>query len=348
MKQIASRFLEFRGTHYEFGYRQGQELKGTILYENHLKWNKPRRRPRYIVNQLEAKQLIRSLSPLIWEELEGIADGLKVPIEQVVKNYSGYQQEWIKSGCSILTGKDYYVRNYDYHPKTYEGRFVIFQPKRAYATIGPTQRITGRTDGMNEEGLVIGYNFVNRRNPGDGFICNMISRMILENCKTNEEAIELIKEIPHRHSFNYVLYDKGGNSHVVEGTPRAVEIREGPISTNHFDILRHENRHHLGDSFRRKKLLEENISKLSSCYEAFRFFNDRDRGIFSEKYTNWAGTLHTTAYIPKDLSVWYAVGGDREPFIFSFKEWLKGKDSRIKKLRGYLNTEEAMPFMDRS
>src|SRR5699024_10166795 len=154
----------------------------------------------------------------------------------------------VKSGCSIYTTSDYMIRNDDYHPKTYEGRYTVFQPNDGgYAIIGPSQRITGRMDGMNETGLAIGYNCMHRKKPKDGVICHMIARLVLETCANVEEAIVLLKEIPHRHSFSYIGLDESRETYVVEATPRKVAVRSARICTNHFEILKDENRYHLDD-----------------------------------------------------------------------------------------------------
>src|SRR5699024_150477 len=136
--------------------------------------------------------------------------------------------------------------NYYYHPKTYEGRYVLFAPSdRGYAMIGPSQKITGRMDGMNEKGLAIGYNFMHRKDPGPGFICSMIGRLLLETCANVFEALTLLKEIPHRHSFSYIVLDPSGETYIVEATPRDVQIRKNHMCTNHFEVMQAENRRHL-------------------------------------------------------------------------------------------------------
>ncbi|MBM7602000.1 putative choloylglycine hydrolase [Virgibacillus halotolerans] len=343
MKQIYSDLIQFRGNHYDFGYMQGKLLKDSNTIENRKKQWKIRR-PRFTIGEEVVKKVMKQFAPAIWDELLGFQDALEWKIEDVLQEFGGYRLEYMRSGCSIFTGTDYMIRNYDYHPKTYEGRYTIFQPTdQGYAVIGPSQRITGRMDGMNEKGLAMGYNFMHRKKPGDGFICNMIGRIVLETCANVGEAISLLKEIPHRHSFSYVVLDETGETFVVEATPRGVEVRRSNVCTNHFELLKHENRYHLDDSYKRMDAIEAQRDQINNAYQAFRMLNDTDKGVFSKQYKSWAGTIHTSGYLPKQKKAWFALGGDREPLIFDFHKWLQGENITTKQILGEVDTD--LPFV---
>lgn len=346
LKKVYSEVVQFRGNHYDFGYMQGQMLKGSQLFENLTKQRRGRKQ-RFYVEADELKFALLPLAPGIWEELIGLRDGLEWSLERVVNFFGGYLREIEESGCSVYTGKDYFVRNYDFHPQTYEGRLVLFQPtNNNYSTIGPSQHITGRMDGMNEKGLTIAYNFVNRKQPEPGFIPNMINRMILETCADTSEAISFLRQIPHLQSFNFVLLDDQGVAHVVEASPRGVKVRQANICTNHFEMMTEENRYHLADSIRRENAILHEEQFVHNAYDAYRMFNDRNKGVFSEKYANSAGTIHTSAYFPQQKMMWFALGGDRQPLQIEFNQWVNGQDIRIKRINGMINTKEPFLHMD--
>ncbi|MGG3914140.1 C45 family autoproteolytic acyltransferase/hydolase [Rossellomorea vietnamensis] len=344
MKTIHSDVIQFRGSHYDYGFMQGDRIKDSITVRNREnQWRV--RKPRFSISIEETKTAISRFASGLWDELLGLQEALQWPMERVLKEFGGYRVDYVKSGCSIVTGNDYLIRNYDYHPKTYEGRYTFYQPTdKGYAIIGPSQRVTGRMDGMNEKGLALGYNFMHRKNPGDGFICCMIGRLILESCKDVTEAVDMLKEIPHRHSFSYVVYDRSGETFIVETSPRGVEVRKGNACTNHFEIMTDENRNHLVDSKRRLSILKETGDQ--DAHSAFRLMNDTDKGVFSDLYGSWAGTIHTSAYFPKEMKAWFALGGDREPVIFDFAEWLKGKDVEQEKMTGKVDTDIPFVHMD--
>ncbi|GGF25492.1 choloylglycine hydrolase [Halobacillus andaensis] len=346
MKHIHSDVLQFRGTHYDFGYKQGQLLKNSLTVKNRVRQWKVRR-PRFIVEETEVKGAITRFAPWLWDELLGLRDALDWSMERVMMEYGGYRIDYKRSGCSIMTGDGYFIRNYDYMPKTYEGRYVFFQPTDGgYSIAGPSQRITGRMDGMNEHGLVIGYNFMHRKKPGDGFICCMIGRLILESCANVEEAVQMLKEIPHRHSFSYIVFDRSSQTFVVEASPRGVEVRTSNVCTNHFEILKKENRNHLVDSMKRLDAINSARHRINDAYDAFRLMNDTDQGVFSKQYSNWAGTIHTSGYLPNEMKTWFALGGDQDPVEFDFSQWLSGKDFSLMQITGKVDTDIPFVHMD--
>lgn len=346
MREIYSDVVQFRGSHYAFGFMLGERLKDSLILKNRERIWKVRQ-PRFTVDEKETKAVFQAYAPAIWEEIEGLKDALKLPWNVILRDFSGYRIPIDPSGCSIVTNSEFMVRNYDFHPKTYEGKYFIFQPTDSgYATIGPAQRITGRMDGMNEKGLVMGYNSTNRKKPGKGFVCWMIGRLILENCGTVHEAIDFLKEIPHRHSFSYIVLDQEGKSYIIETSPRGMAVRESRVCTNHFEMMKEENRHHLVDSEERLKTIHENEHKLDEVEEAFRFMNDPEKKVFSKQYKSWAGTIHTSAYMPKEKEAWIALGENGEPVKFNFKHWLEGNDVNIAKIRGHVDTTIGFAHMD--
>ncbi|WEG14839.1 C45 family autoproteolytic acyltransferase/hydrolase [Pullulanibacillus sp. KACC 23026] len=345
MKKIATDVLQFRGSHYDFGLKQGEMIRESILIRNRERQWKVRK-PLFRIDVEETKDVYRNLAPFIWEELMGLQEALKWGMERTLLEFAGYRLNVTPSGCSIYAGENYLIRNYDYHPKTYDGRYMVYQPTDGgYATIGVSHKITGRSDGMNEKGLTMGYTFVNRKRPGIGILCYMIGRLVLELCANAEEAVDLLKEIPHRGSFSYVLYDKTSERpYIVEASPRRVEVRRDYSCTNHFKIQKEENRHCLEDSNKRLALMNDHSMQDLNESEAFQLLNTKDKGVFSDLYGSWAGTIHTAAYFPRELRAWFALGGDQEPKQFDFLKWLTGENFSVDQIVGQVNTE--IPFLN--
>jgi predicted choloylglycine hydrolase len=309
MKKIFTDVLQFRGSHYDYGFRQGKLLKDSILIKNRERQWKVRK-PLFRVDIEETKRVFQQFAPSIWEEFLGLREALEWGMERTLLEFGGYRVNILPSGCSIYVGENYLIRNYDYHPKTYDGRYMVYQPTDGgYATIGVSHKITGRSDGLNEKGLTMGYTFINRKRPGNGFLCYMIGRLILERCSNAKEAVILLKEIPHRGSFSYVLFDKTCEiPYIVETSPRRVDVRRDYTCTNHFKNLTEENRHILEDSKKRMGILEENQEQVLNESEAFKLLNHTDKGVFSKLYGSWAGTIHTSAYLPNAMEAWFALG----------------------------------------
>ncbi|WP_440895002.1 C45 family autoproteolytic acyltransferase/hydrolase [Amphibacillus sp. Q70] len=345
MVKVFSDLIQFRGSHYQFGYLQGERLKDSILLKNReAQWQK-RRKHQFETDNEVAINLLDQYAPGLTEEIQGLADALDWSFERAVQEFSGYYVEYERSGCSIMTGTDFFVRNYDSHPSGYEGRLLIFQPNDGgYATIGPSMQITGRMDGMNEKGLAIGYNFTNRIGSADGFVCNMIGRILLETCTTVDQGIALLKSIPHRTSFSYVLFDQKGDSVVVEASPRTVIVRPANMCTNHFELLHEENRYKNDESIERLNKIKSKWRPNLSLKAAYQTFNQRINGIFSDRYSIWSGTLHTSLYQPETLMTLFGLGADQMPVRIDLGAFLQGETIRIKCITGKLKSDT--PFIN--
>lgn len=347
--QIGIEAIEARGNAYQFGRKQAEALKKTPLFNKHVNRRKKSIK-RYQSDLAESKAWIKELSPGLWEELHGLADGLEWRLSDVIHEYGGYQQSWKKSGCSAMMSDSYYARNYDYHPKTYDGRFVLWQPEHGYASIGFAQRIIGRMDGMNEHGLAVGYHFVNRVSPDDGFICCSIARFILDSCKNTEEAVEVLQSLPHRHSFNYSFADATGKRAVIEGSAKGAVrlINHEDVCTNHFrtENKQQENRHMLTESKQRLETLKELRNENPSDKKVFEMLNHLDYGIAKTDYRNWSGTIHTAVYNTQELRVLAGIGVNALPVEISFKKWLQGEKFIVKKLRGRISDVEGSEHLE--
>ncbi|HEX2973571.1 MAG TPA: C45 family peptidase, partial [Tepidisphaeraceae bacterium] len=117
---------------------------------------------------------------------------------------------------------------------------MVVRPKDRYAFAAVSwPGLIGVLSGMNEHGLALANMEVDRslRMPA-AMPYTLLYRMVLERCKTVEEAIELLRKTPRQTANNLMLMDAEGNRAVVEITPEAVVVRRGAeraavVSTNH-------------------------------------------------------------------------------------------------------------------
>src|SRR5690625_2586234 len=139
MTPVYSDLIHFKGSHYDFGYYQGKQLIDSPIMNYRQKHWASRRKHHFIINQKTYLSVIRKFLPAMVDELQGLADALELSLEESIVQFGGYYLEFVRSGCSIFTTKEFMIRNYDNHPNTYEGRYVIFQPTDSgYATVVPS------------------------------------------------------------------------------------------------------------------------------------------------------------------------------------------------------------------
>lgn len=334
MEELIVSVVDLMGSSYQLGLKQGEEIKTTQLIKQlgfleNLTANS---------NVKKAKEILKTISPKLLEELGGLAKGLEMELDTIIRLYSGYDVAFPSMGCTTFINDDYYVRNYDFSPELYDARLVFSNPIGGYASVGFSQHVIGRLDGMNEKGLVVGLHFVNNQYEAEGFIATTIVRILLEQCGCIKEAIDLISTIPHGFCFNYSITDQSGRGVVVEASPEKQFVNFGNplMCTNHFESknLQEKNMKEIQRSIKRKEYMSSLLTEELSPIAAYRHFNEGNSPLFFKNYKEYFGTLHTVVYLPKDLSLIIGVGENSEPMMLSLRKYLDGTNNLPKVIKG--------------
>ncbi|MCR8854058.1 C45 family autoproteolytic acyltransferase/hydolase [Lysinibacillus fusiformis] len=337
MEELFVGVVELKGSYNDLGLTQSEEIKSSMLFEQlnllqTLSTNS---------NSTKAQEILKTVSPGILEELKGIAKGLEMELDLIVKLYSGYDVSFPPMGCTTFINDDYYARNYDFSPELYDARLVFCNPTDGYASVGFSHSVIGRLDGMNERGLVVGLHFVNNHDKEEGFMATTIVRMLLDQCGCIKEAVDLISNIPHGYCYNYSITDPSGVGVVVEASPHKQVIRLGNSlsCTNHFEseILQEKNRREIQGSLKRKEYVNSLLKKKLSPISLYNNFNDGNSPLFFKYYKEYFGTLHTVIYSPKDLYLIIGVGESCEPIKVSLKDYLDGTLTIPGVIKGKIN-----------
>jgi predicted choloylglycine hydrolase len=335
--------LECRGSSYDIGK---QVAEGFLKTTRGRAFGRRKERRPFAFSLRNAQAALQTYAPNIWEELHGLADGLKIPFERAVAEYSNGRLRYPPRGCSAVMTAGLYGRNYDYDARRYDRLLVAIQPKGVNASIGFSDRFTGRVDGMNEHGLCVGLHQVNQAAWQPGLVCILIVRIVLDQCATTREAIKLLRSIPQGLGFNYSLADAGGAAAVVEASPAVIAVHEGEQlgCSNHFraPALQAYNRRNPG-SYRHLPVLEEFARQRPHAERLFADLNSSLSPVFDHRYASGSGTLHTFVCTPADRRMLIGVGGDAQPRPIDLGNWLRGAPLELRVLEGQLGGT-AKPF----
>jgi predicted choloylglycine hydrolase len=342
--------VQCRGSPYEVGLQQAKVFAATARGRAFLR-RKTVRFPWWLNARVE-ERMYAKFAPSIWEEINGLADGLGISIERAALAFGNAGRRPPLGGCSAAISSEVYGRNYDFRARFYGARIAIMQVTGSYASLGSSEILTGRLDGVNECGLAIGLHLVSRTPAFLGLCSVLLVRMVLDQCASTEEAIELLRRCPPATRYNYSLLDANGQAAVVESAPGAVAVRRGPwlACTNHFQspAMQRLNRARESSSWRRLPPLEAWASRGLAAEAMFQALNASTSPAFHHGYMRGAGTLHTLVCQPKTRRVLLGVGGDAaeldiEMIDFDFPAWLAGRDLAIGALEGQLGGM-AKPF----
>lgn len=187
--------------------------------------------------------IVGDIAPWLPEELGTFAELHGMPAEQGLFVRAGA----LNHGCSAIVwrapnGHVLAGRTYDFYVRMRTRHLLITEPEQGYKHISMNGGlIGGRYDGVNEHGLFVALHKVMTNQPDEvrpGVPYHLVPRIVLQDCRTAEEAADLIERMPHLASFNYTLADPSGTMLVLECYPgQPVQRREAYNvlgSTNHY------------------------------------------------------------------------------------------------------------------
>ncbi|MGN8843110.1 C45 family autoproteolytic acyltransferase/hydrolase [Niallia sp. Sow4_A1] len=337
MKKFEVKIVQIReDSSFNIGMKTGQHILDSSLVPM---WNKIFE---HDIDYKNMRSIFSSYTPHLLEELEGLAQGLGISSIRAASMFSGYDVPKIDAmGCTAILTDQYYVRNYDFSPDFYDGIFSLVQSKTALATAGYNLQILGRHDGANQEGLVMGLNFVSYNGYTKGISPWTAIRMALDTCSTVDDAFALLKELPHSACYNFSLGDKKGNIAVIEATPEKICIRNDDSllsCVNHFQTqeLQEKNRLSIDGSIKRNNYLQSFYGDKLTQDEMFKIFANKRSPVFFTDYENLFGTLHTFSYSFNKSRIITSIAQGKEALDFNFNNWVNGKDIASNKMTGLI------------
>jgi len=212
---------------------------------------------------------------------------------------SGYGPPPFMSGCTQLVwpgAPDTLVRNYDYHPRWFEGSMLYTEWLQPVIAI--TDCCWGVLDGMNASGLSVSLAFGGRKWSGGGFGIPLVLRYLLETCTTVAEATAVLERLPVHMTYNVALLDRlGDHAAVFVGPGRAAGVLRSRVTANHQETITWPEYAAVTHSVERehaaRALLEANLDGLEPVLDAF-----LEAPLYSADYHRGFGTLYTSAWSP--------------------------------------------------
>ncbi|MGD6801824.1 C45 family autoproteolytic acyltransferase/hydrolase [Rossellomorea vietnamensis] len=336
MSNFEVKVLQTRGSSYHIGQKTADQVRDLSIL------NILRSITKQEINIEEMKAIYKTYAPHLLEELEGLSDGLGISFEKAAALFSGYDVPKTEAmGCSAFMTAEFYVRNYDFAPALYDGLFSLVQGGNVLASAGYNLQLIGRHDGLNEKGLAAGLHFVSYDSYTAGISAWTALRMVLDKCSSVEEAIHMLKELPHAACYNFSIGDEKGHRAVVEAAPEKVKVRKGEeaaVCVNHFEDkeLLNKNRSSLEGSIQRRNHLMSLRNCNISHEQAFNHFRSQQSPVFFRDYDQLFGTLHTFSYGYKDSRIFTAIAQSGEVLDINFREWVSGKDVPINSMAGFI------------
>lgn len=163
------------------------------------------------------RSLVQSQYPLIWQELEGLAEGLEAPFDEVFAwNCRGDLVRSTSDGCTTVAGSTaegelIIAHNEDGFPQLrHDCAIVSITPDDglAFTSFAYPGSICGHTFAVNEKGVVNTVNNIRALHRPRGIPRQVLARAAL-NAATLAEAISILTTEPRAGAFHHTVGQMG-------------------------------------------------------------------------------------------------------------------------------------------
>ena len=191
---------------------------------------------------------VQAQFPLIWQELEGLAEGLQAPVDEVFAwNCRGDLVRSTSDGCTTLAGRSaegelIIAHNEDGFPQLREDCAIVsITPDvgLAFTSFAYPGSLCGHTFAVNEKGIVNTVNNIRAVHRPDGMPRQILARASL-NATTLEEAVTLLSATPRAGAFHHTLGQMGDSRlFSVEATGSGSSVLALSATSGHANHLIH-------------------------------------------------------------------------------------------------------------
>lgn len=227
IRRIKMNYLNLKGTPKEIGFQCGKYFAKQGINISDTLPPSTEERKKY---STAVKPIYKQKYPMLLEEIEGLAEGNGCNEEALMTFLLSMYTYTAMNFCTCIAGIDenghpLLGRNSDFliaMQSMYS--HCLIQPASGYAFIGNTTGFVEMEDGMNEKGLAVGMTFIYSKEKHLGINAGMIVRILLEQCKSVDEAILLLKKMRIGSAQTFTLADREGNRAIVECNAKRVEV----------------------------------------------------------------------------------------------------------------------------
>ncbi|MHA1954757.1 MAG: C45 family autoproteolytic acyltransferase/hydrolase [Candidatus Heimdallarchaeaceae archaeon] len=246
------RFLSLNGSSYEIGSKLAEYLKKNPSAPEFYSSGKPNLKKLGFRNFIDLQEYYESYIPGLAEETQGFIDALSSSSENAL--IYGFPHSF-QNNCSHMVAlpsitqdeKILVGRSYEWDHNEEDLILCTTKVNGKAKHIGFTMLLFGRYEGLNDHGVCVtssGGGAYSTQDSTKGIPYSLAIKSVLENCKTAEEAVNYLIDIPNNSTNNYIICDKRRKAFLIECLNSEYSVKEIDnsskdqylISTNHLTL----------------------------------------------------------------------------------------------------------------